>query len=106
MSYYLNDYFKRMISRKITMCRTSVSRNQWQTLEGKVLLETLPDRKIGFYLEGPSPGVDLLIDYVLMASTSRTNERAVSILSQAFLLRIVPNTYNRTKNKSSKGKNI
>ena len=41
-------------------CRTSVSKEKWEKLEGTFSLPTMPDRVV-FYLEGPSPGIDLLI---------------------------------------------
>ncbi|KAG6608395.1 Endo-1,4-beta-xylanase 1, partial [Cucurbita argyrosperma subsp. sororia] len=40
--------------------RTSVSKEKWEKLEGTFSLPTMPDRVV-FYLEGPSPGIDLLI---------------------------------------------
>lgn len=49
--------------------RTSVSRERWEKLEGAFSLKSLPDRLV-FYLEGPSPGVDLLVDSVVISSTS------------------------------------
>ncbi|CAK8569807.1 unnamed protein product [Lathyrus sativus] len=39
---------------------TSVIKGSWEKLEGTFSLSTKPDRVI-FYLEGPAPGVDLLI---------------------------------------------
>lgn len=61
------------------MCRSSVSKDQWATLEGKFQLSTLPDR-IVFYLEGPSPGVDLLIESIVI-SCPHTIKSEVSIFS-------------------------
>ncbi|PON76647.1 Glycoside hydrolase [Parasponia andersonii] len=49
--------------------RTSASKETWETLEGTFLLSTLPQRVI-FYLEGPSPGVDLLIKSVVITCMS------------------------------------
>ncbi|KAE9457291.1 hypothetical protein C3L33_10804, partial [Rhododendron williamsianum] len=46
--------------------KSSVSKDKWETLEGKFQLSTLPDRVI-FYLEGPSPGIDLLIESIVIA---------------------------------------
>ncbi|XP_027331551.1 endo-1,4-beta-xylanase 1-like isoform X2 [Abrus precatorius] len=40
--------------------RTSVIKGSWEKLEGTFSLSTMPDRAV-FYLEGPAPGVDLLI---------------------------------------------
>uniref|UniRef100_A0A0A0L014 GH10 domain-containing protein n=1 Tax=Cucumis sativus TaxID=3659 RepID=A0A0A0L014_CUCSA len=43
--------------------RTSVLKEKWEKLEGTFSLSTMPDRVV-FYLEGPSPGIDLLIQSV------------------------------------------
>lgn len=64
------------------MCRSSVSKDKWETLEGKFQLSTLPDRVI-FYLEGPSPGIDLLIESIVIACPSMIRS-VVSILSEPF----------------------
>ncbi|XP_058217198.1 endo-1,4-beta-xylanase 1-like isoform X3 [Rhododendron vialii] len=49
--------------------KSSVSKDKWETLEGKFQLSTLPDRVI-FYLEGPSPGIDLLIESIVISCPS------------------------------------
>ncbi|XP_062097151.1 endo-1,4-beta-xylanase 1-like [Humulus lupulus] len=49
--------------------RTSVSKETWETLEGSFSLSTMP-QKVIIYLEGPSPGVDLLIKSVVVTCTS------------------------------------
>lgn len=48
--------------------RTMVSNDQWEKLEGTFSLERerMPNRVV-FYLEGPSPGVDILIDSVIVS---------------------------------------
>ncbi|XAR48453.1 Endo-1,4-beta-xylanase [Bertholletia excelsa] len=46
--------------------RTSVSKEQWAKVEGTFSLSALPERVV-FYLEGPSPGVDLLIESVVIS---------------------------------------
>lgn len=46
--------------------RTSVSKEKWGKLEGTFSLSSLPKR-ILFYLEGPSPGVDILIKSVVIS---------------------------------------
>ena len=74
----MNDLLK-----KITMCRTSVSNGQLETLEGTFLLSTLSDRLV-FYLEGPSPGVDLLIEFVTISCPNNTCEIDVSKFSNLF----------------------
>lgn len=43
--------------------RTCVTKGKWGKLEGTFSLSTIPERVI-FYLEGPSPGVNILIDSV------------------------------------------
>lgn len=49
--------------------RTSVSKDRWTKFEGSFSLKTSPDRVV-FYLEGPPPGVDLLIESVVISSSS------------------------------------
>lgn len=51
--------------------RIPVSKENWETLEGNFTLSTLPDRVV-FYLEGPHPGVDLLIRSVVISWSSPT----------------------------------
>ncbi|XP_020257936.1 uncharacterized protein LOC109834338 isoform X2 [Asparagus officinalis] len=43
--------------------RTLVSKEQWEKLEGSFFLESMPTRVV-FFIEGPPPGKDLLIDSV------------------------------------------
>ncbi|KAL5713220.1 Glycoside hydrolase [Ranunculus cassubicifolius] len=57
--------------------RTSVMKEQWEKLEGTFSLETLPDRLV-IYLEGPSPGVDLLVDSVTVSSPSSRGLQAAN----------------------------
>ncbi|KAL2317882.1 hypothetical protein Fmac_031758 [Flemingia macrophylla] len=52
--------------------RTSVNKDRWEKLEGTFSLSTMPDRVV-FYLEGPSPGVDLLIRSVEINCSSPNN---------------------------------
>ncbi|KAL5988334.1 Glycoside hydrolase, 10 [Asimina triloba] len=47
--------------------RASISKEKWENLEGKFSLESMPNHVV-FYLEGPSPGVDLLLDSVNITS--------------------------------------
>ncbi|KAJ9186877.1 hypothetical protein P3X46_002403 [Hevea brasiliensis] len=49
--------------------KISVSKERWEKLEGTFSLSTMPDR-IVFFLEGPSPGVDLLIQSVVITCSS------------------------------------
>ncbi|KAI7745462.1 hypothetical protein M8C21_010478 [Ambrosia artemisiifolia] len=48
--------------------RTSVSEGRWENLEGTFVLsdKPYPDRVV-FYLEGPEPGVNLLVQHVLIS---------------------------------------
>ncbi|XP_057423507.1 endo-1,4-beta-xylanase 1-like isoform X1 [Lotus japonicus] len=52
--------------------RTSAMKGSWEKLEGKFSLSTMPDRAI-FYLEGPAPGVDILIRSVEINCSSPNN---------------------------------
>ncbi|KAJ4964564.1 hypothetical protein NE237_016413 [Protea cynaroides] len=49
--------------------RASVTKDRWEKLEGTFSLATMPYRVV-FYLEGPAPGVDLLIDCVSVSCSS------------------------------------
>ncbi|CAH9128661.1 unnamed protein product [Cuscuta epithymum] len=49
--------------------RKSVSKDCWEKLEGTFSLSSKPDRVV-FYLEGPLPGVDLLIKSVVVTCSS------------------------------------
>lgn len=46
-----------------------MSKGKWVTLEGSFSLPKIPKRVI-FYLEGPSPGVDLLVKSVVIRPRS------------------------------------
>uniref|UniRef100_A0A1D1YIL8 Endo-1,4-beta-xylanase A n=1 Tax=Anthurium amnicola TaxID=1678845 RepID=A0A1D1YIL8_9ARAE len=52
-------------TRYISIGRTSVSTEKWEKLEGTFCLSSMPKRVV-LYLEGPPPGVDLLIDSVMV----------------------------------------
>ncbi|CAN4095306.1 unnamed protein product [Withania somnifera] len=52
--------------------KKSVTEEGWQMLEGSFSLSTMPDQVV-FYLEGPSPGSDLLIKSVIITCPSRTD---------------------------------
>ncbi|WCJ35618.1 Endo-1 4-beta-xylanase 1 [Euphorbia peplus] len=51
--------------------KTCVSKGSWENLQGAFTLSTMPSRVI-FYFEGPSPGVDLLIESVVITCSSPT----------------------------------
>ncbi|KAK6940319.1 Glycoside hydrolase family 10 domain [Dillenia turbinata] len=75
--YCLLDCSAQMIL--ISSCRTSVSKDRWEMLEGTFSLSAMPNRVV-FYLEGPSPGMDLLIQSVSVSCLSPTNyEKSRSI---------------------------
>uniref|UniRef100_A0A7N0UMP0 GH10 domain-containing protein n=2 Tax=Kalanchoe fedtschenkoi TaxID=63787 RepID=A0A7N0UMP0_KALFE len=46
--------------------RCSVSKGRWGKLDGTFTLSSVPDRVV-FYLEGPPPGVDLLVQHVIIS---------------------------------------
>lgn len=71
LPYYCICFFidKELVLTVVTTCRISVSNGRWETLDGKFSLSTMPDRVV-FYLEGPSPGVDILIKSVVISSSS------------------------------------
>lgn len=50
----------------VSTCRISVSKERWEKLEGTFSLTKIPKRVV-FYLEGPSPGIDLLIESVVIS---------------------------------------
>ncbi|CAA0830209.1 glycosyl hydrolase family 10 protein / carbohydrate-binding domain-containing protein [Striga hermonthica] len=61
----------------LSISRTSASMGRWDKIEGTFCLSTVPKRVI-FYVEGPSPGIDLLIRSVVISNTSSSqcNTRA------------------------------
>ena len=63
-----------------------MSKEKWETLEGTFKLSTMPDRVV-FYLEGPQPGVDLLIKSVVISCPDLTVCALISILHGFFFNR-------------------
>ena len=59
-------------------------KDKWEKLDGTFSLSTMPDRVV-FYLEGPSPGIDLLIQSVEITCAS-PNEMKVIIFLFAYLI--------------------
>ncbi|KAG4962579.1 hypothetical protein JHK82_039269 [Glycine max] len=59
-------------TRYLFIGRTSVNKDSWEKLEGTFSLSTMPHRVI-FYLEGPAPGVDLLIRSVEINCSTPNN---------------------------------
>ncbi|KAB2023579.1 hypothetical protein ES319_D06G028800v1 [Gossypium barbadense] len=58
--------------------KTSVSKEKWEIVEGTFSLLAVPERLV-FYLEGPSPGVELLIDSVVISCPSSSESESASI---------------------------
>ncbi|KAG4379346.1 hypothetical protein AAZX31_17G218400 [Glycine max] len=68
-------------TRYLFIGRTSVNNDSWEKLEGTFSLSTMPDRVI-IYLEGPAPGVDLLIrSVVINCSTPNDNTTSTGCVS-------------------------
>ncbi|KAF5187431.1 Endo-1,4-beta-xylanase [Thalictrum thalictroides] len=61
--------YKNSSTNYLFLGRTSVLKDRWEKLETTFSLETMPDRLV-FYLEGPSPGIDILVDSVVISSSS------------------------------------
>lgn len=53
--------------------RIPVTNDRWEKIVGSFSLSKMPNRVV-FYLEGPPPGVDLLIDSVVLSSRSLKQE--------------------------------
>ncbi|KAI9200328.1 hypothetical protein LWI28_006103 [Acer negundo] len=49
--------------------KTSASKERWEKLEGTFTLSAIPNRVV-FYLEGPAPGIDILIRSVVITCSS------------------------------------
>ncbi|KAG8491931.1 hypothetical protein CXB51_015237 [Gossypium anomalum] len=58
--------------------KTSVSKEKWEIVEGPFSLLAVPERLV-FYLEGPAPGVELLIDSVVISCPSSSKSESASI---------------------------
>ncbi|KAF3793654.1 Endo-1-4-beta-xylanase A [Nymphaea thermarum] len=58
---------------------TIASNRRWVNLEGKFSLTSVPTRVI-VYLEGPDPGVDLLVDHVYEEVKGVTDDEAENII--------------------------
>ncbi|GJV86489.1 carbohydrate-binding, CenC-like protein, partial [Tanacetum coccineum] len=55
--------YKRWITKYRNIARSAVSKDKWANLEGTFVLPDKPDR-IVLYIEGPAPGVNILIESV------------------------------------------
>ncbi|XP_021754674.1 uncharacterized protein LOC110719980 isoform X1 [Chenopodium quinoa] len=64
--------FKESDTKYLKIERISASNKKWETLEGTFVLETAPNRVV-FYLEGPNPGIDLLVKSVTMSCLNPMN---------------------------------
>lgn len=65
----------------VCYCRTSVSKERWEMVEGTFSMPTMPERLV-FYLEGPSPGIDMLVDSVVISCSSLSDSEVNCILHQ------------------------
>ncbi|KAH7665000.1 Endo-1,4-beta-xylanase protein [Dioscorea alata] len=59
--------------------RALVSKERWETLEGSFTLKSIP-KQVVFFLEGPSPGVDLLIDSVEVSCNNDMNRHQQNVM--------------------------
>ncbi|XP_059634092.1 endo-1,4-beta-xylanase 1-like [Cornus florida] len=59
--------------------RISVSKEGWETLEGTFSMSSMPNRVV-FYLEGPSPGVDLLVKSVVVSCASPSDCEGIDLV--------------------------
>ncbi|KAL0378281.1 UNVERIFIED_CONTAM: Endo-1,4-beta-xylanase 1 [Sesamum radiatum] len=61
--------------------KTSASMERWEKVEGTFSLSTMPHR-VTFYLEGPSPGIDLLIRSVVVTcpTTNQSDSQSTGSL--------------------------
>ncbi|TXG52585.1 hypothetical protein EZV62_021754 [Acer yangbiense] len=85
--------------------KTSASKERWEKLEGTFTLSAVPNRAV-FYLEGPAPGVDLLIRSVVITCSSPKeceNKRAdcVTAVDEGIILN--PNFEDGLSNWSGRG---
>lgn len=64
-------------------CRTTVSKEKWEIVEGTFSLVAMPERLV-FYLEGPSPSVELLIDSVVISCPNPSKSEVTSIMLCSF----------------------
>ncbi|XP_057975026.1 endo-1,4-beta-xylanase 1-like isoform X2 [Malania oleifera] len=84
--------------------RTSVSKESWEKLEGTFSLSKVPKR-IVFYLEGPSSGVDILIESVVItcSSPSKSTRIACTTINGDENIIVNPNFDDDLKNWSGRG---
>lgn len=57
--------------------KTSVSKERWEMVEGTFSMPTMPERLV-FYLEGPSPGIDMLVDSVVISCSSLSDSEGTT----------------------------
>lgn len=63
----------------VFICRTYASKDIWKTLEGTFVFSGRPDRVV-FFLEGPPPGVDLLIKSISIDCENNNQFEVTEIL--------------------------
>ncbi|KAM3303647.1 hypothetical protein P3S67_014677 [Capsicum chacoense] len=61
-----------IVSARVVVSEKSITKEGWQVLKGSLSLPTLPDQ-VAFYLEGPSPGFNLLTKLVIITCPSLTD---------------------------------
>ncbi|KAJ0753226.1 putative endo-1,4-beta-xylanase [Helianthus annuus] len=61
----LKREYQHSATKYYNIARTTVSKGRWENLEGTFVLRDKPDRVV-IYLEGPNPGVNILIESVLV----------------------------------------
>ena len=72
----------------IIFYRTSVNKDSWEKLEGTFSLSTMPHRVI-IYLEGPAPGVDLLIRSVEINCSTPNNSVSQYVTKLCILSNVI-----------------
>ena len=72
----------------IIFYRTSVNNDSWEKLEGTFSLSTMPDRVI-IYLEGPAPGVDLLIRSVVINCSTPNDNVSQYVMKLSILINVI-----------------
>ncbi|CAI0464237.1 unnamed protein product [Linum tenue] len=80
--------------------KTSTSKGKWNKLEGTFSLSTIPDR-VFFYLEGPSPGVNLLIKSVVICNPDCSKPKSAAKDDENLIVN--PNFEDGSNNWSGRG---
>lgn len=86
----------------LSITRTSVSNERWEKLEGTFVLSDKPDRVV-FYLEGPAPGVNLLIESVVVSCATSDGTIGICISDEDENIISNPNFDDGLNNWSGRG---